>query len=535
MGLFKPIWEREGLEGEKLGKALLKVREMTSQDQLREVSVRAHHGQVIEMAIGRIEDQALLTRIALGVEPVASDNARSLAARLLKDQEALIQVARTSPSESARIFATKQISDPRVVVDIARNATDPYERSSGLEAAKRRVKHCEDCELESFAMSDPDLCVTAVEQLGVPSLRLYRDPAREAMAMRIALASPFDAAWSTAMDILHPVALAKVARQDPDGIRGRAALERILDSKLNQSNQSDDEVVALLADVALRDSDDAPRAAALIPYGHVEQLADVAREASRLQARKAAIRKLSDDDVLMDLALGDADVCVCAAERLSDQGLLKEMLLERFDPKQIAADAALSGEQKKALFDAAVAALGNLDDLKAARLAAARIAEDGEKYSPGMAQHAQEQVERLKKTYRRLVCSVCGEPVVGRYSGRVQDMYFFTLGCGCPEVYAKGNWRVVIDEDGERDEVNPQNHHFKDWIGIWVCTNCHGLKSTSAAGKMPTNPRCRCEGAFPYKGFFEFEASADEDAVDVPTIQVSQEEARAKHEVVFGW
>ena len=121
MGLFKPIWEREDLEGEKLAKALLKVREMTSQDQLREVSVRAHHGQVIEMAIGRIEDQALLTRIALGVEPVASDNARSSAARHLKDQEALIQVARTSPSESARIFATERISDPRVVADIARN------------------------------------------------------------------------------------------------------------------------------------------------------------------------------------------------------------------------------------------------------------------------------------------------------------------------------------------------------------------------------------------------------------------------------
>ena len=99
-----------------------------------------------------------------------------------------------------------------------------------------------------------------------------------------------------------------------------------------------------------------------------EALAKIAREAPRADSKRSAVRRIDDPGVLSELALSDPDACAAAVERIWDQGLLKEMLLERFDPKQIAMDAALSGEQKKALFDAAVAALGNLDDLKAARI-----------------------------------------------------------------------------------------------------------------------------------------------------------------------
>ena len=530
MGLFTPIWAREGLKGEKLGNAIFAVRKIKKQSELRRVAVQAHHGQIIGMAMDQIDDQAFLERIALGQEPVASSEAISCAASRIVDQNVLEQVARTSSNEFARMFATGRISDVAVIIDIARHATDEFERSQGLGVARERLKHAPDSLLGQLAMTDPDLCATAVEQLGCPSLRMYRNPEREAMAVDIALTSPFEAAWRKALDILHPAALASVAKRDFGGARGWAAIDRIVE--LCHLYAEDEEAIDVLVEAALLDSDNASRAAACIS-GKCPRLAEVACNAPRLEARKAAVKNLLDTEVLARLALTDPDVCVEAAKSLTDQQCLKELLLERFDAEAVAANASLDDAQKEALFNAAVAAIGNLDDLKAARQAAEKLAAASDAYAQRAYSRAQEVVARLKKTYRRFVCQKCGQPIFGK---RSQDCSVFWFACGCPEGSDERNWRLVVDEDGERSQ-HPLLHQF---VGgdVWVCTNCHGLKSAMVGGKMPTKPRCSCEGAWPYKDYFEFRAKGDDDAVAISVERATEEELDAAHELglwgVFG-
>ena len=511
MGLLKPIWMKEELEGKKLVDALFKVRGMTSQSELCKVAVQAPHGEVANAAIKLIDDQAFLARLALGQEPTASSSAPSSAAFCLDDQEALMQVARMSPYGHARIAAMEKIGDAATVADIARRAADPYERKRGLEAARRRVAHCADGELLQLAMGDADLCEEAVNALDEPLLKLHPNPVREGMAKSIALSSPFEAAWRKALGILRPIALVQLAREDASGERGQAAVRKLLSEGLTQlaDDEAYDEVVALLADVALQDSDDAMLAVGPIPWGH-EALAGIARSAKRLEVRKAAIWKLADQDLLLQLALSDPDVAVDAAARLTGQ-YAKELAIECFDPVATANDASLSDVQKEMLFNAAAEAVGRIDDLRIARQAVAKIATGACTYSAQAAIRAQGHLEKLEKSYRKFFCAKCGQPVCG--TCRTQSADGFEFRCGCPDGSDESNWEVVIDEDGERADGG-EFHMFKG-SSVWVCTTCHGLKSSMAAGKMPVKPRCKCEGAWPYKGFFEFMESGDEDAIAI--------------------
>ena len=173
MGLFKPKWARENLEGEKLGNAIWEVRKMTGQDKLLEVALRAHNWQVrnaaierldedglkkaallspideaAEKAIFRIDDEAFLARVAFGQEPVASEGVMAVAARRMEDQTALAMVARTSPNADARVAAANRIADPLILLDIAESEREPGARSRMAEIVERKSTRLEAAKLQ---------------------------------------------------------------------------------------------------------------------------------------------------------------------------------------------------------------------------------------------------------------------------------------------------------------------------------------------------------------------------------------------------
>ena len=181
MGLFKSIWMRDDLikngNLKKFDKAYEVVSNMTDQDELRRVVLEATHETLALKAIGRIDDEAFFSRIALGHVETRTKGAFFSATRKVHDQDVLGQIAlsgaenaaiavenvasqamlariaRTSQSDEARLEAMKRIDDPAEIVSIAAESGDPDLAAQARNLVYKAIARCDDAQrLEDLAL-----------------------------------------------------------------------------------------------------------------------------------------------------------------------------------------------------------------------------------------------------------------------------------------------------------------------------------------------------------------------------------------------
>ncbi len=389
MGLFKPIWMRNDLikngNLKKFDKAYEVVSNMTDQDELRRVVLEATHETLALKAIGRIDDEAFFSRIALGHVETRTKGAFFSATRKVHDQDVLGQIAlsgaenaaiavenvasqatlariaRTSQSGEARLEAMKRIDDPAEIVSIAAESGDPDLAAQARSLVYKAIARCDDAQrLEDLALD-----VNAPEFAYVPEWAVER--AAELGGLDVALRVAMDprcgeaAACEATTAIKDDDILLGIARNAPSKAARDEAVRHLCGAWGYSHRDHSPEVEEFYVETALSDSDYSGEAASYV--NGQEALAKIAREAPRADAKWPAVRRIDDYSILSELALSDPDVCAAAVERIWDTSRnVGALLFEQFDAASLAARDDISQPQRDGLCWAIVSAARKLED-----------------------------------------------------------------------------------------------------------------------------------------------------------------------------
>ena len=260
MGFLKPAWKSTNIL-----KARKAVERISDDATLFKVVFGAPCLSARHDALGKIGDQRLLAKIALSAELDQDD--RRAACRCLRDQNALVEVARTAENPEVAREAWKNVSDPSVRLGIALDGRSPVGIADlGPDEIARGSDESLLLSIGDEALKQPGSSV-AGSRLRAAHRRIANPPLQ----------------WSLRLE--H--------EQD--------AAEKLVEgvAAMGYPNDRDDLVLVALQS---RTERAAGAAVSKLPYpAEADVLRHIVRDAQRpLQVRRDAARALSKDDAVLD-------------------------------------------------------------------------------------------------------------------------------------------------------------------------------------------------------------------------------------------
>ncbi len=286
------------------------VAKLSDQRLLAEVAVEAGYCQA--EAVAKLSDQGLLSQVAVESRDV---RASSAAVQKLSDQGLLGKIAMGHPSSEVRKAAVERLTDQATLYRVAREEKQPSIRI----VAVQRIT--DQSILSGFASEQPAAAVrlAAVSRVSNHDFLLVRSRVDPSNAVRTAAVEAMS----------KETYLARVAIENDHQAQRQAAAARVTDpALLRQVNaaiqqravevaaidsQTDD---GMLLQTALHGKFDVLRLAAARRLDRQAVLGKVANETKDLEVRKIIFAKLTDREVLANVAANAADNAVRIAAKV---------------------------------------------------------------------------------------------------------------------------------------------------------------------------------------------------------------------------
>ena len=376
MGIFTPFYmksfiSKSGANYKKREKACRKVADIIDQSKLQVIARDAQDGHVRVTAIEALKDAELLVEIAdndsdavvrynafkrlgkLGNEaalakaliqsekltfgPLTDNQWYEQTLKCIRDPKLLAQITLMGKTENVRLYAVRRLEDQAALSEVARRGTDRMIRSDAVRKLTdsellRELAADPKCNVRMSAIDNPHMTdVSLLTQIALEenddTLRKYAvrsvNMTDAAVLARVALTDRNGDVRRAAVNNPHmtdSAALAHIALNDPDPrVRGDAVKSPYMTDQ------------AALAEVAEKEEQARIRTSAAENPHLVDPayLHKIALENECSAARKAAVDKITDQDVLRRVLLQDMNTQVreAAAAKVTDVAALEQAAL----------------------------------------------------------------------------------------------------------------------------------------------------------------------------------------------------------------